>query len=54
MDVDWPAHLRWVRVQDNPINALDIGQGPAMLFLHGRRLLAELAGEHFRPRATIA
>jgi len=35
MDVDWRSHLRWIRVRDRPINALDIGEGPAVVFLHG-------------------
>ncbi|HTN24481.1 MAG TPA: alpha/beta fold hydrolase [Solirubrobacteraceae bacterium] len=35
MDIDWNAHLRWVRVQGSLVNVLDIGSGPALLFLHG-------------------
>ena len=35
MDVDWRAHLRWVHVRDQPVNVLDIGDGPAVVFLHG-------------------
>ena len=35
MDVDWRAHLRWVWVRDRPVNVLDIGDGPAVVFLHG-------------------
>ncbi|MDP2709661.1 MAG: alpha/beta fold hydrolase [Solirubrobacteraceae bacterium] len=35
IDVDWRAHLRWVRVKDRPVNVLDIGEGPAIVFLHG-------------------
>jgi pimeloyl-ACP methyl ester carboxylesterase len=35
MDVDWRAHLRWVRVRERPVNVLDIGDGPAVVFLHG-------------------
>ena len=35
MDVDWRAHLRWVPVADRPVNVLDIGEGPVVVFLHG-------------------
>ncbi len=39
---DWRARLRWVQVQDRPVNVLDIdlyptgpSTGPAIVFLHG-------------------
>lgn len=35
MQVDWRAHLRWVDVRGRPVNVLDIGEGPAVVFLHG-------------------
>jgi pimeloyl-ACP methyl ester carboxylesterase len=35
MDVDWQEHLRWVRVQDRWMNIVDLGSGPAVLFIHG-------------------
>jgi pimeloyl-ACP methyl ester carboxylesterase len=35
MDVDWRAHLRWVRVKGSAVNVLDIGEGPVVVFLHG-------------------
>jgi len=35
MDVDWREHLRWVRVQGRRMNIVDIGEGPALLFVHG-------------------
>ena len=35
MDVDWRAHLRWIEVRGRPVNVLDIGDGPAVVFLHG-------------------
>ena len=35
MDVQWPDHLRWVRVQGRPMNIVDIGDGPPLLFVHG-------------------
>ena len=35
MDVDWREHLRWVDVDGSPVNVVDIGSGPAVVFLHG-------------------
>lgn len=35
MAIDWSSHLRWVRVQGRLVNVLDIGEGPAVVFLHG-------------------
>jgi len=35
MDVTWRDHLRWVRVQGRPMNIVDIGEGPPLLFVHG-------------------
>jgi pimeloyl-ACP methyl ester carboxylesterase len=35
MDVDWRAHLRWLHVRGRPVNVLDIGARPAVVFLHG-------------------
>ncbi len=35
MDIDWSEHLRWMRVHGSLVNVLDIGEGPAVLFLHG-------------------
>jgi pimeloyl-ACP methyl ester carboxylesterase len=35
MDVDWRTHLRWVQAKGGPVNVLDIGEGPAVVFLHG-------------------
>jgi pimeloyl-ACP methyl ester carboxylesterase len=35
MDVDWQEHLRWVRVQDRWMNIVDMGSGPAVVFIHG-------------------
>ncbi|MGH2840498.1 MAG: alpha/beta fold hydrolase [Solirubrobacteraceae bacterium] len=35
MDIDWRRHLRCVRVQGRLVNVVDIGQGPAIVFLHG-------------------
>ena len=35
MDVDWREHLRWIDVDGSPVNVVDIGSGPAVVFLHG-------------------
>ena len=42
MQVDWRSHLRWVQVQDRPVNVLDVDSDPthpstrpAVVFLHG-------------------
>ncbi len=35
MDVDWREHLRWVRVDGQAVNVVDIGSGPVVVFLHG-------------------
>jgi pimeloyl-ACP methyl ester carboxylesterase len=32
---DWREHQRWVTVGGHPVNTIDLGQGPAMLFVHG-------------------
>ena len=35
MDVDWPAHQRWVTVGGRAANVVEIGSGPPLLFVHG-------------------
>ena len=35
LDVDWPAHQRWVTIAGRPVNVIDTGSGEAMLLLHG-------------------
>jgi pimeloyl-ACP methyl ester carboxylesterase len=35
MAVDWRAHQRWVRVDAGAVNVIDIGEGPAVVLLHG-------------------
>jgi pimeloyl-ACP methyl ester carboxylesterase len=34
-EVDWPAHQRWVTVAGRPVNVVEIGEGPPLLFIHG-------------------
>ena len=33
--MDWQKHLRWVEVDGRPVNVLDAGEGPPLLFVHG-------------------
>jgi pimeloyl-ACP methyl ester carboxylesterase len=35
LDIDWRAHQRWVSVAGTPINTIDMGEGPAIVFVHG-------------------
>jgi pimeloyl-ACP methyl ester carboxylesterase len=33
--VDWRTHQRWVNVAGQTLNTIELGQGPAILFVHG-------------------
>ncbi|PTL55386.1 alpha/beta hydrolase [Paraconexibacter algicola] len=35
LDVDWSAHQRWVAVDGRAVNVVDLGEGPAVVFVHG-------------------
>lgn len=35
LDVDWREHQRWVTVNGDSVNTIDIGEGPAVVFVHG-------------------
>jgi pimeloyl-ACP methyl ester carboxylesterase len=37
LDVDWREHQRWVQVDGQPINTIDLGEGdgPPLVFVHG-------------------
>jgi pimeloyl-ACP methyl ester carboxylesterase len=35
LDIDWRAHQRWVTVEGRPVNVVELGDGPALLLLHG-------------------
>lgn len=35
LDVDWRKHQRWVILDGQPINAIELGVGPPLLFIHG-------------------
>jgi pimeloyl-ACP methyl ester carboxylesterase len=54
LDVDWRSHQRWVSVEGKPINTIELGEGPPLVFVHGLggswqnwlEQLPELAREH--------
>ena len=33
--VDWRRHQRWVTVAGRPVNTIELGDGPALVFVHG-------------------
>lgn len=35
LDIDWRAHQRWIIVNDTPVNVIDFGEGPPLVFVHG-------------------
>jgi len=35
LDVDWRKHQRWVILDGQPINVVELGKGPPLLFIHG-------------------
>ena len=35
LDVDWPAHTRRALVDGSQMNYVDLGEGPAVVFVHG-------------------
>ncbi|HEY8303154.1 MAG TPA: alpha/beta fold hydrolase [Solirubrobacteraceae bacterium] len=35
LDIDWRAHQRWVTVAGKAVNTIDLGAGPALVFVHG-------------------
>ena len=35
LDIDWPAHQRWLDVDGVPANVVELGSGPPLLFVHG-------------------
>ena len=55
LDVDWREHQRWVSVNGEPVNTIDLGEGPPVVFVHGLiGLVAELAGAAARVRRAAA
>jgi pimeloyl-ACP methyl ester carboxylesterase len=35
LDVDWRTHQRWVMLDGQPINVVELGKGPPLVFIHG-------------------
>jgi pimeloyl-ACP methyl ester carboxylesterase len=35
LDVDWREHQRWTIVDGQPVNTIEIGSGPPVVFVHG-------------------
>ena len=35
LDFDWRRHQRWVTVEDRPVNVIELGEGPPLVFVHG-------------------
>ena len=35
LDVDWSEHQRWVQVAGRPVNVVELGSGPPVVFVHG-------------------
>lgn len=35
LDVDWRKHQRWVIVDGQPVNVIELGEGPPLVFVHG-------------------
>jgi pimeloyl-ACP methyl ester carboxylesterase len=35
LGVNWREHQRWVTVGDTPVNVIDLGEGDAIVFVHG-------------------
>src|SRR3712207_5054467 len=35
MDIEWRRHQRWVHVEGKPVNLVEIGEGPPLVFVHG-------------------
>jgi pimeloyl-ACP methyl ester carboxylesterase len=34
-EIDWRTHQRWVSVGGHPVNTIELGAGPSILFVHG-------------------
>jgi pimeloyl-ACP methyl ester carboxylesterase len=35
LDIDWREHQRWVPVKGTPLNVIEMGSGPPVIFIHG-------------------
>jgi pimeloyl-ACP methyl ester carboxylesterase len=34
-NVDWRTHQHWTIINDSPVNVIELGEGPPLLFIHG-------------------
>ena len=39
LDVDWRKYQRWVILDGQPVNVIELGVGPPLVFVHGLWLL---------------
>ena len=35
LEIDWRKHQRWVIVDGQPLNVIELGEGPPVIFIHG-------------------
>jgi pimeloyl-ACP methyl ester carboxylesterase len=35
LDIDWREHQRWVALPGGPVNVIELGDGPPLVFVHG-------------------
>ncbi|MHB8492911.1 MAG: alpha/beta fold hydrolase, partial [Solirubrobacteraceae bacterium] len=35
LGVDWRSHQRWVTIGGGPVNVIELGEGPPVIFIHG-------------------
>ena len=35
LDVDWRRHQRWIGLGGRPVNVIEMGEGPPLIFVHG-------------------
>ena len=35
LDVDWRKYQRWVILDGQPVNVIELGVGPPLVFVHG-------------------
>jgi pimeloyl-ACP methyl ester carboxylesterase len=35
LDLDWRGHQRWLLVDGQPVNTIELGEGPPLVFVHG-------------------
>jgi pimeloyl-ACP methyl ester carboxylesterase len=35
LDVEWSQHQHWTIINDSPVNFVELGEGPPLLFVHG-------------------